>query len=55
MLVAQRRRTLALLRTIGANKGQLYVSVMFEAGLLGLIASMLGVGLGIGAVASIRA
>lgn len=48
VLVAQRRRTLALLRTIGANKGQLYVSVLFEAGLLGLIASMLGVGLGIG-------
>ncbi len=30
VLVAQRRRTLALLRTIGANKGQLYVSVLFE-------------------------
>ena len=30
VLVAQRRRTLALLRTIGANKSQLYVSVLFE-------------------------
>lgn len=47
VLVAQRRRTLALLRTIGANKSQLYVSVLFEAGVLGLIASILGVGLGI--------
>ena len=53
VLVAQRRRTLALLCTIGANKGQLYVSVLFEAGLLGLIASMLGVGLGIGLMAAL--
>ena len=28
--------TLALLRTIGANKSQLHVSVLFEAGVLGL-------------------
>ena len=53
VLVAQRRRTLALLRTIGANKGQLYVSVLFEAGLLGFIASVLGVGLGIGLMAAL--
>lgn len=53
VLVAQRRRTLALLRTIGANKGQLYVSVLFEAGLLGLIASILGVGLGVGLMAAL--
>lgn len=43
VLVAQRRRTLALLRTIGARKGQLYRSVLVEAGVLGLIASALGV------------
>ncbi len=46
VLVAQRRRTLALLRTIGANKGQLYVSVLFEAAVLGFVASVLGVVLG---------
>ncbi|MCH9276943.1 FtsX-like permease family protein [Bifidobacterium amazonense] len=46
VLVAQRRRTLALLRTIGAKKGQLYGSVLFEAGVLGLVASALGVVLG---------
>ncbi|MBW3092313.1 FtsX-like permease family protein [Bifidobacterium sp. 82T10] len=46
VLVAQRRRTLALLRTIGAKKGQLYGSVLFEAGVLGLVASLLGVALG---------
>ena len=50
VLVAQRRRTLALLRTIGANKKQLYAGVLFEAGVLGLIASVLGVGLGIALV-----
>lgn len=43
VMVAQRRRTLALLRTIGAKKGQLYRSVLFEAGVLGLIASILGI------------
>ncbi|WEV68822.1 FtsX-like permease family protein [Bifidobacterium sp. ESL0775] len=43
VMVAQRRRTLALLRTIGAKKGQLYRSVLFEAGILGLIASVLGI------------
>ena len=43
VLVAQRRRTLALLRTIGARKGQLYGSVVLEACLLGLIASAAGV------------
>lgn len=46
VLVAQRRRTLALLRTIGAQKGQLYRSVIAEAGLLGLVSSVLGVAFG---------
>lgn len=51
VLVAQRRRTLALLRTIGAKKGQLYASVLFEAGVLGFVASLLGIALGIGLMA----
>ncbi|MGO5433973.1 ABC transporter permease [Bifidobacterium thermophilum] len=46
VLVAQRRRTLALLRTIGAQKGQLYRSVIGEAGILGVIASILGIAFG---------
>lgn len=45
VLVAQRRRTLALLRTIGAKKGQLYRSVIIEATILGTAAAVLGVGL----------
>ena len=35
------------------DKSQLYVSVLFEAGVLGLIASALGVGLGIGLMAAL--
>jgi putative ABC transport system permease protein len=46
VLVAQRRRTLALLRTIGAKKGQLHASVLLESCLLGLTASILGVAFG---------
>lgn len=46
VLVAQRRRTLALLRTIGAQKGQLYRSVIGEAAILGLISSVLGIAFG---------
>lgn len=48
VLVAQRRRTLALLRVIGARKGQLYRSVVMEALLLGLFSSLVAVGLSIG-------
>ncbi|PJM79800.1 ABC transporter permease [Bifidobacterium scaligerum] len=51
VLVAQRRRVLALLRTIGADRRQLHASVLCEAGILGLIASLLGVTLGIGLMA----
>lgn len=51
VLVAQRRRTLALLRTIGATKRQLYVSVLEEAGILGLVSSALGVAAGVGLMA----
>ncbi|WEV59628.1 FtsX-like permease family protein [Bifidobacterium sp. ESL0728] len=51
VMIAQRRRTLALLRTIGAKKGQLYRSVLFEAGVLGLIASVLGILVAIGLMA----
>lgn len=43
VLVAQRTRTLALLRCIGAGRGQLYRSVLFEAFVLGALASLAGV------------
>lgn len=55
VLVAQRRRTLALLRTIGAQKGQLYRSVILEAALLGFIASTLGVAAAFGLIGIMHA
>ncbi len=44
VLVAQRRRTLALLRAMGAKKKQLYHMVEWEAIALSLVSSALGVG-----------
>ncbi|MEZ0449873.1 ABC transporter permease [Cellulomonas sp. ICMP 17802] len=42
VLVAQRTRTLALLRCVGAGKGQLRRSVLLEAAILGSVASVVG-------------
>jgi putative ABC transport system permease protein len=42
IIVAQRSRELALLRAIGAGRGQVLGSVLFEAVLVGLTASVLG-------------
>ena len=50
VLVAQRLRTLALLRCVGAAKGQLRRSVLLEAMLLGVVASAAGILLGVGLV-----
>lgn len=55
VLVAQRRRMLATLRTIGASKGQLYRCVLLEAGLVGLLASLLGAALATAAMAALAA
>ena len=45
--VAQRIRELAMLRTIGASRWQLLRSVLAEAFVIGLIASIVGVGVGV--------
>ncbi|MFW6774326.1 ABC transporter permease [Nocardioides sp. CPCC 205120] len=47
MLVAQRSRELALLRALGASRGQVVRSVQLEALVLGLVGSTLGLGLGV--------
>jgi putative ABC transport system permease protein len=47
IVVAQRTRELALLRTLGASRGQVTSSVLFEAVVVGLFAAVLGVILGI--------
>ncbi len=43
VLVAQRTRTLALLRAVGARRAQLRVSVLVEAAILGLASSAIGI------------
>ena len=48
VLIAQRTRALALLRCVGADKKQLRRSVILEASLLGVAASVLGLLLGVG-------
>lgn len=50
VLVAQRTRTLALLRCVGATKAQLRRSVVLEAAILGIVSSVLGIVLGSGLV-----
>jgi putative ABC transport system permease protein len=48
MIVAQRLRELALLRAIGASRRQISRSVLLEAGIIGLIGSLLGLAGGVG-------
>ena len=48
MIVAQRQRELALLRAIGADRKQIRRSVVFEAVVIGLLGSALGLGGGVG-------
>ncbi|MEQ4303502.1 ABC transporter permease [Plantactinospora sp. B6F1] len=48
IIVAQRTRELALLRALGAARGQVIGSVLVEAVAIGLVASVLGLGAGIG-------
>lgn len=53
VLVAQRRRTLALLRVIGAQSHQLYAAVLLEAAMLGVISAGVGVLCAIGFMGAI--
>jgi putative ABC transport system permease protein len=55
MLVAQRTRELALMRAIGASRRQVIGSVLLEATVIGLLASVLGLAAGVGVGAAIAA
>lgn len=52
IVLAQRTRELALLRCVGASRGQVRRTVLLEALLLGVVASTLGVLVGLGVVAA---
>lgn len=48
ILIAQRQRELALLRCVGAKRGQVFRSVLIESVVVGLVSSALGVLAGVG-------
>ncbi|MFJ1927082.1 ABC transporter permease [Streptomyces sp. NPDC088131] len=54
MLVAQRTKELALLRAVGASRRQVKRSVLLEAAVVGLVASVIGFALGIGLATGLR-
>ncbi|MDV7355892.1 ABC transporter permease [Rhodococcus sp. NPDC019627] len=54
MIVAQRLRELALLRAIGASRQQVGRSVVFEALVVGVIGSAIGIAAGIGLAYALR-
>jgi putative ABC transport system permease protein len=53
--VGQRTRELALLRVVGASRRQVFRAVLGEAAVVGLAASLIGLGLGVLAAAALRA
>ncbi|MFE4060719.1 ABC transporter permease [Streptomyces sp. NPDC059096] len=54
MLVAQRTKELALLRAVGASRKQVKRSVLAEAAIVGVIASVVGFALGLGLAIGLR-
>ncbi len=54
MLVAQRTRELALMRAVGASRGQVRRSVLAEALVVGALASVIGFALGLGLATGLR-
>ncbi|MBC3842773.1 FtsX-like permease family protein [Streptacidiphilus sp. 4-A2] len=55
MLIAQRTRELALMRAIGASRRQVTASVLLEALFVGISASLVGLGAGIGIGVALQA
>jgi putative ABC transport system permease protein len=50
-----RRRTVVLLRRVGAGRGQVLRALLVDAGTIGLVAGLFGVGLSLAVVAAVRA
>jgi putative ABC transport system permease protein len=55
IIVGQRTRELALLRVVGASRRQLFRSVLGEAAIVGVLASLVGLGLGVLAAVGLEA
>ena len=55
MLVAQRTRELALMRALGASRGQVTRSVLLEALVVGVVSSVAGFAIGIAVASGLRA
>jgi putative ABC transport system permease protein len=55
IIVGQRTRELALLRVVGASRGQVLRSVLGEAAIVGFVSSAIGVGLGVAAAIGLKA
>ncbi|MGW7573130.1 ABC transporter permease [Streptomyces sp. NPDC054765] len=55
MLISQRSREIALLRAVGASRRQVVRSVLIEAAVLGLVSSVIGLGLGTAIAVGLRA
>ena len=55
IIVGQRTRELALLRIVGASRRQVFRSVLAEAGIVGLVSSLIGLGLGVLAALGLEA
>ena len=55
IIVGQRTRELALLRIVGASRRQVFRSVLAEAAIIGLVSSVIGLGLGVLAALGLQA
>ncbi len=55
IIVGQRTRELALLRIVGASRRQVFRSVIGEAAIVGLVSSLIGLGLGVLAALGLEA
>jgi putative ABC transport system permease protein len=55
MLVAQRTRELALMRMLGASRGQVRRAVLLEAVVVGLLSSLIGLACGVGVAIGLKA
>jgi putative ABC transport system permease protein len=47
ILVTERRREISILRAVGASRGQIQAMVLWEAGIIGLLGSLIGIAAGL--------